>query len=100
MTTEDKINYVLDSFDFECVHKAMVALKWKWHIPDDEPRVPCIFDLRQAARKLLNAVVKEKVYRSGTGGFHVINHDGVLTLQFIVSESDTLGSEEQNDISS
>ena len=43
------IDYVLDNFDFEKVHKVMEFLEWKWAGYDEIS----IGDLRQYARKLI-----------------------------------------------
>lgn len=43
------IDYILDHFDFERVHKVMTFLDWKWHDYDEIS----IGDLRQYARKLI-----------------------------------------------
>ena len=77
------IDEILDEFDFEKVHRVMVALDWKWH---GSPDVPSIADLRRMARSLLQHVVESKGLHSvGTGGFTAFMHYGVLGLRFEVS---------------
>lgn len=68
---QDHIDYIMDNFDFEKVHKAMNALDWKWSSSNG---IPEIYDLRRTARSLLKSAW---VYgqngaenpRTGTGGF-------------------------------
>lgn len=54
-TTDDMIQYILNNFDFEEMHKVMSFLNWKWH--DDN--VPTIDKLKERAKDLLNRAVLE-----------------------------------------
>lgn len=77
------IDEILDEFDFEKVHHAMLALNWKWHSTDG---VPAIADLRRTARSLLKQVVEvPNLSRVATGGFVAYMEYGVLGLRFEVS---------------
>lgn len=77
------IDEILDEFDFEKVHRVMVALDWQWYGIDG---VPSIGDLRRQARSLLQKVVDSKDTLSvGTGGFTAYTHYGVLGLRFEIS---------------
>lgn len=77
------IDEILDEFDFERVHKVMVALDWQWY---NTAGVPSIGDLRRAARSLLQQVVDGKNLRyTATGGFVAYMEDGVLGLRFEVA---------------
>lgn len=77
------IDDILDEFDFEKVHRVMVALGWQWY---DTDGAPSIGDLRRTARSLLKRVVEEKDLRSiGTGGFTAYMENGLLGLRFEVS---------------
>lgn len=77
------IDEILDEFDFEKVHRVMVALGWTWHNTDG---VPSIGDLRRMARSLLQHVVSSrKTNTAGSGGFTAYMHHGVLGLRFEVS---------------
>jgi len=76
------IDEILDEFDFEKVHKVMVALDWKWY---GTPGVPSIGDLRRNARELLNAVVKNGDHCHGNGGFYAYMENGLLGLRFEVA---------------
>jgi hypothetical protein len=81
---KDKINTTMNSFDFHKVHKAMVALDWKWR----DEGVPTIDSLKKTARKLLMDVTTNEYGNIMSGGFRADRHDGgELSLQFIVTES-------------
>lgn len=79
------IDEILDEFDFEKVHRVMLALDWKWYIEGEQVN-PSIGDLRRTARSLLKQVVESKGLHSvGSGGFTAFMHYGVLGLRFEVS---------------
>lgn len=87
MTTEDQINGVMDRFDFDQVHRAMVALDWKWGIPrEDGTRIMEVPDkarLRQCARQFLREAATMGTDYISSGGFVARLHsDGWLTLAF------------------
>lgn len=89
----DRINYVMDHFDYERVRKTMLALDWQWF--NAEEGVPSIAELREGSRKLLERVAKTGLERQTsakmmTGGF-VAGYDtpeDVLYLEFNLCESD------------
>ena len=103
MINEDKINYVMDQFDFERVHKAMEALDWKTYSSiDNECNIPNVFQLRQNARALLRQIMKEGIYGLATGGFYATyNNEGVLELSFCIDKVNTLDlDEDKNNVDS
>lgn len=73
------IDEILDEFKFQRVHKAMLALDWKW-APANE--TPSIEELRAEAKRLLNELVNSKFKELSSGGFTAYMHDGVLGLRF------------------
>lgn len=90
------IDGVVDSFNFERVHKVMEHLEWKWWFPNvDETRVPTIFEIKQSVRKQLKRAILECYTEhsvSATGGFeyHVFMEDGEVCnveIKFIVTEA-------------
>lgn len=87
-STFNKIQDCLDNFDFERVHKVMVALDWKWFMLDGE-RIPSIKDLRNNAERLLSIAVRDNDTIS-LGGFKasyfVTNETPMIRLSFIVEE--------------
>jgi hypothetical protein len=69
---EQAIDEIIKYFDFESMHKAMVALDWKWH---DSDGIPSYGMLVSAAIKILNdaydnALERGKNYYIKTRGFH------------------------------
>lgn len=77
------IDEILDEFDFEKVHRVMLALNWKWY---DTEGIPSIADLRRMARSLLKQVVESKgIHSVGSGGFTAYMHRGLLGLRFEIS---------------
>ena len=65
------IDGIIDEFDFEKEHKAMIALDWNWAIAitgDDGPlklRVPTLDRLKEFARYLLIGSIKTGLCFSG-----------------------------------
>lgn len=82
MTDEDRINQIMDWFDFRKVYNAMTALEWTWG-----GEYPCEAELREQARKLLNQLVKDKKCAAiGTGGFEAYRDNEQIGLRFIVCD--------------
>ena len=86
-----KIKHIIDSFNFEKVQDAMIALDWKWHHMgdpiDSTPRVPTIKRMKETAHHLLFKVATEKERNWATGGFHARRYVcGDLLLSFVVAE--------------
>lgn len=77
------IDEILDEFDFEKVHRVMVALDWQWY---DTEGPPSVAHLRRTARNLLKRVVDGKDLRYiSTGGLTAYMENGLLGLRFEVS---------------
>jgi len=92
-TTQDRIDEIMDNFDFKKVEQTMKALDWKWGMADS---IPEEYELRREARRLLKDVASENVresdlrYAVATGGFKATKYfDGGLELEFIVTSWDT-----------
>ena len=90
-----KVKYLIDHFDFDKVHRTMIALDWKWqHIEDQtDPtsRVPTIERMKESARYLLLKAGSHKDSYWATGGFHAQRFkNGNLQLQFVLTEYGTL----------
>lgn len=64
------VQRVLAGFNFEKIHKIMVAVDWKWSVGPgpDGCRVPDLEDLRSQAERLLYAAVRDSDTVS-SGGF-------------------------------
>lgn len=86
----EQIDYIMDSFDFNKVHKAMQLLDWKWVNDSAAFSVPAEYELRTTARSLLRMVAtryKNEPYFASTGGFKASCHSGVLSLAFELEET-------------
>ena len=87
---KEKIEQIMENFDFEKVHKVMVALEWEWHFGQGGSGIPSVWALKKKAMELLSDVDDlmwegDEIVRS-TGGFEAKHHDGCLSLSFIVEE--------------
>jgi len=98
------IDKILDEFNFARVHKAMVALDWKW--AGCENKIPSIESLRNEAHRLLRGAANSRLYefkhehwlegiQNSTGGFQAMawcSEDKTkivrLDLKFVVTEWD------------
>lgn len=69
---QDKIDDIMDNFDFNKVETVMKATNWTWASTHG---VPVKHELRKQARELLKSVSKY--------------YDGELELEFIMSKWDT-----------
>ena len=93
----DEIDYILDTFNFERVYVAMLALDWKWR---DPLAVPTIARLKQRAKFLLDSAYKEKI-TIATGGLQAVYHPPIkdsdllidsgpiLSLSFVLTETNS-----------
>ena len=82
---EKKISKILDNFDFERVHKAMIALEWNWYLGMCGEGIPSVGALQKTARELLSKAWMKKATIS-SGGFSAVYDDGDLILRFILEE--------------
>ena len=98
------INEIMDEFNFARVHKAMVALDWKW--ASSKSYIPSMDDLRETAERLLRGAAESRLgdYKgehwelgiiNATGGFQATafcdeakTRITGLDLKFVVSEWD------------
>ena len=90
---QDKIDDIMDNFDFNKVETVMKATNWTWASTHG---VPVEHELRKQARELLKSVSQHYVselgfrYAISTGGFKATKYyDGELELEFIVASRDT-----------
>lgn len=79
---QEQIDEIMDNFDFDCVHKMMLAVDWKWSDGEGGRSVPTVPELRECARRLLYRTVNEKVSGCGTGGFNVTAGKDYISLQW------------------
>ena len=90
---QDKIDDIMDNFDFNKVETVMKATNWTWASTHG---VPVEHELRKQARELLKSVSQHYVselgfrYAISTGGLKATKYyDGELELEFIVAKWDT-----------
>lgn len=91
VAAEKHIANVLSGFDFDKVHKAMVAVDWKWGKDDGVGlETPTVAGLVKTARWLLELACKEKA-TVRTGGFHAWYDEGTgieFGLMFVLESND------------
>ena len=88
---DERIEALLDRFDFEAVKKVMVALGWEWGCGAGA-HIPTYNEMRQLAKELLEDAA---VYGPASGGFEARDEDGVLSLAFVaVQDKIEYGGEE------
>lgn len=76
-----RIETIIDNFDFDKVHIAMVALKWTWAYSSSG--IPSLIELKHEARRLLKDVLLSPSSVICCGGFRARkDSDGVLSLAF------------------
>ena len=74
---DKRIEDIMDSFDFDEVHRVMEMLDWKWaSAVESEDGVPTKYELRKFAREFLKRCAK-RTESSSTGGFRVQFRQGV-----------------------
>lgn len=98
---QERIEYVLEKFDFQKVLTAMKALGWRWCKSDlNTTYVPNIYQLKARARYLLDSCYLEFIkgdqinsFTTGTGGFAATcskyNNQYDFVLQFVLTEYDS-----------
>ena len=86
---QEIVDEIMDNFDFERVHKTMIALNWGWVDKDDCElfSTPEVYELKSHARKLLKRSIENKESIK-TGGFGVDKDGDYISLKFIVAEWD------------
>jgi len=82
---QEKVDYIMDTFDFERCLKVMKFLEWKYYGVEEMTT----FELRQLARRLMTDCIKKGEYLISTGGFEAIydKEDEEINLSFILESS-------------
>lgn len=80
---KNKVNNIMENFNFENVHKIMTILNWKWSMGNGEERVPSLHEIKKEAKRMLEDAVQGNCY--STGGFETSN-EYLLTLKFCLEE--------------
>ena len=84
---QEIIDEIMDNFDFEKVHKTMIALNWGWADSDGGLSIPDLSDIKKSARCRLKTAMEENV-SCASGGFFVEKEDDYISLKFVVAEWD------------
>lgn len=76
MDARDRIETVLENFNFQRVHKVMTALNWKWATCMDidgcsVSRTPTVRELEQEVRNRMIKMLKECSLFTSSGGFQI-----------------------------
>ena len=82
---QELIDDIMDSFDFDKVHKVMEFLDWKWANNLKIEEIPEIYEIRKFARNLLKECIAEKTVIE-SGGFRASYENKILRLDFVVEE--------------
>lgn len=83
---EEKIETVLERFDFDRVHEVMEKINWTW----GREGVPSSYQLIKSARRKLNRLADEDISKISSGGLTAYkDSNGELNLYFYISESDS-----------
>lgn len=90
---ETQIEYILTTFDFQQVLKTMKFLKWRWTDNGYKYYYPDVNDMKKFIREnLFVALVKNlrkgKHYSIQSGGFKLSRHHKLISLSFVLVESD------------
>lgn len=95
---KEKINSVMEQFDFEKVQSVMEDLDWKW--AGTKYGVPTVDEMKHEAKRLLVDAVEEKS-TCATGGFRAVyesdgpnDPDPYIGLEFILEECEGFKEED------
>lgn len=86
---------LIDSFDFEKVHKCLVAVDWKWSVISGGYRVPNIAEMKDLVSKLFDELVcNYQISSVSIEGFRVYfdeefgsKENDAIKLEFILTRS-------------
>lgn len=90
---KNKIEQVIERFDFKRVLDFMTAVNWTWHDGEGSNGVPTLAQLRECAKELLSNLVfnlSGAIVHIETGGFVAEKlPDGSLRLRFVVESAES-----------
>lgn len=84
----EKVNYIVENFDFHKVYNVMKSLKWRYFdFAQGGYYNPTIDQLKKTARYILTSVATDDQTTMATGGFMATRYEGgMLHLCFYISE--------------
>jgi len=79
------IEEIMDNFDFEKVHNAMVFMNWTWSFN----KTPTVDELKETAHHLLCEICEGDSEFIETGGFfiYIFRKEHILRLLFIIESA-------------
>lgn len=81
---QDRIDEIMDGFDFRKVHSVMQLLDWRWKL-DDGFVIPTEFQIRRCARTVLRDAIRNGVQGAcKTGGLAARRDGEYIELSFEV----------------
>lgn len=88
---EERLDSIMDNFNFERVYNVMKAIDWKWVKKDSSYGVPTVDEIKEKAANLLWNLVNSDVNLISTGGLEVSKDfsdydDPFIQLKFVVEE--------------
>jgi hypothetical protein len=93
-TQHNKIDYIIDHFNFEKVLLAMTALDWQWQTTEGNGlAIPTLSKLKATAIRLLKESIANKCV--GTGGFRAEyfastkDQEEEFVLMFVLTQTDS-----------
>lgn len=87
MTNEERVEKILEYFDFDKVKRVMDILDWEWDMSYDPAAIPSYNHLRRTAKTLLSDVLDGNESVASFGGLVATKTDGKLSLSFVVTRS-------------
>ena len=86
----DKLEQLMDCFDFGKVARAMSLLEWTWFDAESSDKIPLEYELRSHVRKRFKKLHKDKFFKGSLcGGFNLSIEHNELYAQFILTEWET-----------
>ena len=89
VTISEKIDNIMDNFNFREVHEYMQRANWEWGDGNGGMHIPSEPELRVCARSLLKMVaedMEESVVFCSTGGFFAIRDGDTIALNFSIED--------------
>lgn len=92
---DEHIDFILNNFDFDKVHKIMTFLDWEWiDFKQLKSSVPTIGEMKAAVTEMMYDICESNYDNVEVGGFRVNKYDDHLELIFKVAgfESEILNN--------
>jgi hypothetical protein len=81
------LELAIENFDFKKVHTIMSIMGWCWN---EEENAPSIRNMKELVKELYESLGENNWPWASRGGFRVEeNSDGIVTIMFVLEESDS-----------